>query len=42
MNQPANSIVELRQGGKNRYVGWQGIPMNNGKIKRVLPWEVEV
>ena len=25
----ANSTAELRQGGKDWYVGWQGIPMNN-------------
>ena len=24
-----NSAAELRKGGKDWYVGWQGIPMNN-------------
>ena len=33
MDHLANSTAELRQGGKNWYVGWQGIPMNN------WPWE---
>ena len=29
MDHPADSAAELRQGGKDWYVGWQGIPMNS-------------
>ena len=33
MNHMENSTAELRQGVKDWYVGWQGIPMYN------WPWE---
>ena len=29
MDHLANRTAELREGGKNWYVGWQGIAMNN-------------
>ena len=39
MDRLANSTAELHQGGKDWYVGWQGIPMNNwpsGKIPVIV------
>ena len=33
MGHLADGTAELHHGGKNWYVGWQGIPMNN------CPWE---
>ena len=33
MDHLADSAAEVHQGGKDWYVGWQGIPMNN------CPWE---
>ena len=35
MDHLANSTAELRQGGKNWYVSWQGIPMNSVLGKNV-------
>ena len=37
MDHLADSTAELRQGGKDWYVGWQGIPMNNCPREKCEP-----
>ena len=37
MDHLADSAAELRQGEKDWYVGWQGIPMNNCLRKKCEP-----
>ena len=37
MDHLADSAAELRQGGKDWYVGWQGIPMNNCHWEKCKP-----
>ena len=37
MDHLADSAAELRQGGKDWYVDWQGIPMNNCHWEKCKP-----
>ena len=42
MNYPADSTAKLRQGGKGRYVGREGVPVDNcsrGKCEPVIVFE---
>lgn len=37
MDHLSDSIAELRQGGKDRYTVWQGIPMENWTMEESEP-----